>query len=215
MPAKCRREKSPVFRPSEIETIRRWIAAGAKMESAAEAQQVNQHDIGPIILRRCTACHGARRKEAGLDLRTKASMLKGGKSGPAIVLGKPDESLLVKRVRAHQMPPPTRLVEASVKPMETTELEVIVRWIAAGAPEVNIAPDVATHFARSACQRQGPQFLGISLAEMPTDSNCESRTTAVAQSDRCVYPAKARSQRPDASLRRPIGPRCFAGRRSI
>jgi mono/diheme cytochrome c family protein len=136
-------KKEPRLTESEIETIRRWIVAGAKTE-AAETQEFNQHDVGPIVMRRCTACHGARRKEADLDLRTKASMLKGGKSGPAIVLGKPDESLLIKRVRANQMPPPARLVEASVKPMEKTELDMIVRWIAAGAPEVEITPDVAT-----------------------------------------------------------------------
>ena len=33
----------------------------------------------------CAVCHGLRKQEAGLDLRTRASMLKGGESGPAIV----------------------------------------------------------------------------------------------------------------------------------
>ena len=42
------------------------------------------------------------------------------------------------------MPPRDRLVEASVKPAEPTEIEVLARWIATGAPEVAIAPDVAT-----------------------------------------------------------------------
>ena len=60
-------------------------------------------------------------REAGLDLRTKAAMLRGGKSGPAIVPGKPDESLLIKKIAPGQMPPPTRLVEASVKPIEPAE----------------------------------------------------------------------------------------------
>jgi hypothetical protein len=71
-------------------------------------------------------------------------MLRGGKSGPAIVPGKPDESLLIKRVRAGQMPPNNRLVEASVKPIEPAEIDVLARWIAASAPEVEVAPDVAT-----------------------------------------------------------------------
>ena len=48
------------------------------------------------MLLRCTACDGLRRQEGDLDLRTKASMLKGGKSGPAIVPGNPDESLILK-----------------------------------------------------------------------------------------------------------------------
>src|SRR5262249_9802220 len=79
-----------------------------------------------------------------LNLCSKESMLRGGKSGPSIVPGRPDESLLVKRLRLGQMPPPNQLVEASVKPLDSAELEVVTRWIAAGAPEVGIRPHVAT-----------------------------------------------------------------------
>ena len=50
---------------------------GAKIE-------LTQHDVLPILLRRCTVCHGIRRQEGGLDLHTRATMLRGGKSGPAI-----------------------------------------------------------------------------------------------------------------------------------
>ena len=71
-------------------------------------------------------------------------MLRGGKSGPAIVPGRPAESRLVQKVAAGLMPPPARLVEACVKPVEPAELAVLTRWIAAGAPEVAITPDVAT-----------------------------------------------------------------------
>jgi hypothetical protein len=42
------------------------------------------------------------------------------------------------------MPPSERLVEASVKPVADAEVEILTRWIAAGAPEVEIQPDVAT-----------------------------------------------------------------------
>ena len=130
---------------AEVEVIRRWIAAGARF-GAVEATEpaLTQHDVIPIVLRRCTMCHGLRRQEAGLDLRNKASMLRGGKSGPAIVLSKPEESLLIKKVRAGQMPPRDRLVEVSVKPIEPAEIDTIAKWIAAGAPEVHVAPDVAT-----------------------------------------------------------------------
>jgi hypothetical protein len=130
---------------SDVDLIRRWIAGGAKFDTSENggSATVTQHDVIPILLRRCTVCHGRHRQEGGLDLRTKAAMLRGGKSGPAIVPGKPDESRLVQKTRAGQMPPPDRLVEASVKPIELTEVDVLARWIAAGAPEVVIAPDVA------------------------------------------------------------------------
>ena len=53
----------------------------------AERPAVTQHDIAPLMMLRCTACHGPRKQEAKLDLRTRESMLRGGKSGPAIVPG--------------------------------------------------------------------------------------------------------------------------------
>ncbi len=135
---------------SEVATIRRWIEAGARSrakvddDGAGGVQQVNQHDVIPILLRRCTVCHGARVQEGSLDLRSRASMLRGGKTGPAIVPGKPEESLVIKRIHAEEMPPLTRLIEVSIKPIEPAETEIIARWIASGAPEVEIKPDVAT-----------------------------------------------------------------------
>ncbi|HBL43299.1 MAG TPA: hypothetical protein DDZ90_07885, partial [Planctomycetaceae bacterium] len=77
-----------------------------------------------------------RRQEASLDLRTKASILKGGKSGPAIKPGDPSGSLLIKRIHAGEMPPPRKLVSASVKPMQDNERELLSQWIALKLPEV-------------------------------------------------------------------------------
>jgi mono/diheme cytochrome c family protein len=135
---------------AEVETIRRWIAGGAPFHSGEEAKgattrtTVTQHDVLPILLRRCTVCHGMHRQEGKLDLRTRAAMLRGGKSGPAIAPGKPEASRLIQKARAGQMPPRDRLVEASVKPIEQAEIDLLARWIAAGAPEVALQPDVAT-----------------------------------------------------------------------
>ena len=60
-------------------------------------------DAHPFPQFGCTVCHGGRKKEAGLDLRTRDSMLKGGKSGPALVPGHPEKSLMVKKIEAGQM----------------------------------------------------------------------------------------------------------------
>jgi hypothetical protein len=140
-------EKKIRLSEAEVESLRGWIAAGAKFDASDGGSleaAVTQHDVLPILMRRCTACHGARRQEAGLDLRTKEAMLHGGKSGPAVVVGKPEESLMIKRIGLGQMPPPDRLVEGSVKPVEQAEAEIIAKWIAVGAPEVQVEPDVAT-----------------------------------------------------------------------
>src|SRR5262249_30193026 len=89
-------------------------------------------------------CHGLRRQEAGLDLRTKAAILKGGKSGPAMIPGKPGESLIVAKIKAGEMPPKKLLLDAKVKPVAPLELDKIARWIADGAPEVAEPPDLAS-----------------------------------------------------------------------
>jgi mono/diheme cytochrome c family protein len=132
---------------AEVALIRRWIEAGAPAvgprASTGTPAAVTQHDIIPLMLQHCTACHGTRRREAGLDLRSRAAMLKGGKSGPALVPGNPPQSLLLQKIHAGQMPPFQQLMKANVKPLTAGELERLTQWVALGAPEAAIEPDVA------------------------------------------------------------------------
>jgi len=125
----------------ETQTLSAWIAGGAKFRVAPQVKRkVTQHDAYPILLLRCTACHGTRRTEGGLDLRTRESILKGGKSGPAAVAGSAATSRLIQRVHEEQMPPRRLLVSVSVKPMTPLELQVLERWINAGLPVVESDP---------------------------------------------------------------------------
>src|SRR5260370_33354113 len=124
--------------------MRRWIGAGGKFDGGEKVETaVTQHDILPIVLGRCTACHGLRRQEGGLDLHTRAAMLRGAKSGPGIVPGKPEESLAIKRILLGQRPRPTRLLDGSAHPVETAENELLARRLAVGAAAVPIDPSVA------------------------------------------------------------------------
>ena len=132
---------------AEQKVIYRWIAEMGNATADVTTDpptNPSQHDVIPVMLRHCTACHGRHRQEAGLDLRNRAAMLKGGRSGPAIVPGNADASLIVQKIHAGQMPPFERLVEVSVKPVESTETAILVTWIELGAPENVIEPDVAT-----------------------------------------------------------------------
>lgn len=154
-------DKDPLSE-AEIDAIGRWIAGGARFADPAAADQpLTQHDVIPIMLLRCTVCHGLRKREAGLDLRSKAGMLAGGKSGPAIVPGKPEESLILQKINGGEMPPRRRVVEVSIKPMEPAEIEVLARWIAQGAPEaadpVAAADDAVTDADRQFWSFQRPR----------------------------------------------------------
>jgi len=123
--------------PDQIAIIRDWIDSGAQSRSHqidAAAGPVTEDDVIPIVLLRCAPCHGARHREGGLDLRSRAAMLKGGKSGRALAPGKPDESLLIRRLRRGDMPPKQGLDDVSTKRITGPEIERLVRWVAQGAP---------------------------------------------------------------------------------
>src|SRR5262249_6436264 len=97
----------PKLSGNEIALIRAWIDKGLTRPAAPEL--ISEADVLPIFQMRCVVCHGKRKQEGGLDLRTLVSRLKGGKSGPALVPGKPEESLLMQKIASGQMPPPKLL----------------------------------------------------------------------------------------------------------
>ncbi len=147
--------KNPVP-AEEVAVIGAWIDQIAA--KTLPAGKVTQHDVIPIILLHCTACHGPQQQMGGLDLRTKSSMLKGGKSGPAFIPGKPEESLMVRKVRSGAMPPKAGLLNAGVKPMSAAETEKLASWIAQNAPEVQTPPDRAGTSADPLVKPKDRQF---------------------------------------------------------
>ncbi|HZW31081.1 MAG TPA: PSD1 and planctomycete cytochrome C domain-containing protein [Isosphaeraceae bacterium] len=101
--------------------------------------------IRPVLAERCSPCHGARVKKpkGGLVLGTRDQMLQGGDSGPAIVPGDPESSLLIQAIRYHdealRMPPKGRLAPEQVAAFES--------WVKRGAPAPDTAPVPGTHEA--------------------------------------------------------------------
>ncbi len=118
---------------AEIETIREWIDAAGRTGELVAATVATETDVLPILQMRCGLCHGKRKQEGGLDLRTVESRLQGGDSGPALVPGKPDESLLLRRIVAGEMPPPDLLFANQIKAPNETEVALLRKWIADGA----------------------------------------------------------------------------------
>jgi len=88
-----------------------------------------EKDVLPILTKYCFTCHGQSSPKLGLDLRTAAGALRGSHNGPVIVKGKPDESLLWKKVSTRQMPP-----AVYGQKVPDTDLDVIKQWIEADAP---------------------------------------------------------------------------------
>lgn len=93
-----------------------------------------QRDVLPILQAHCLACHSASRSEGGLVLETPQAMRAGGARGPAVVPGKPQESLLVALASGASepaMPPPDN--EVGARPLAARALELLRRWIEQGA----------------------------------------------------------------------------------
>jgi nitrate/TMAO reductase-like tetraheme cytochrome c subunit len=82
--------------------------------------------IGPIFETRCGACHGATGSLQGLNLTSYQAALEGGASGPAILPGDPENSLLVQKQSGEQ---------PHFGQLAPEELDLVIQWIAAGAPE--------------------------------------------------------------------------------
>jgi hypothetical protein len=95
------------------------------------AEQVNffEQEVQPILQAQCLSCHGPEKKvRGGLRLTSREELLKGGDTGPAISVEKPEDSLFLKAIH-HQdlkMPPKGKLPQA--------QLDILTKWVKLGAP---------------------------------------------------------------------------------
>src|ERR1700704_4230428 len=96
--------------------------------SVADQREFFEMRVRPVLAKNCFACHTGSRM-GGLEMSGRETFLKGGKSGPAIVPGDPDKSLLLQVVaQTHErlkMPPQGKLAEAEIADLRT--------WIKDGA----------------------------------------------------------------------------------
>src|SRR5438105_12825755 len=76
-----------------------FVATGALAwaQQASEKIEFFEARVRPVLANHCYACH-TDSKLGGLRVDSRVALLEGGKSGPAIVPGRPEESLLVKAV---------------------------------------------------------------------------------------------------------------------
>ena len=96
--------------------------------------------IRPLFVQHCYECHSESKKvKGGLLLDARAGWAKGGDSGPAIVPGNLDESLLIEAVRYDgdfQMPPKGKLPDSAIRDLE--------EWVKRGAPDPRTGKAAAT-----------------------------------------------------------------------
>ena len=129
----------------------------------AQANVSFSHDIAPILLKRCTGCHGERTNQGGYRAHNFQSLLKPGASGLApIVAGKPTESLLFQRIVTRIKP--IRMPKSD-DPLSPAQVELLRRWIAEGAQYD--AADKAAPLKSLLGPRQHPDSPTVYRAAVP------------------------------------------------
>jgi hypothetical protein len=99
----------------------------AKLDPAAV--QFFEAKVRPVLAEHCFKCHGPQKQRASLRLDSRAAILKGGDSGPAVVPGQPQKSLLIDAINhgdVVQMPPTGKLLPQAIADLSA--------WVRMGMP---------------------------------------------------------------------------------
>ncbi len=108
------------------------LAANAAEQPAisSEAREFFEKSVRPILANHCYKCHGPKKQKGDLRLDSRAAILAGGQTGPAMTPGKPEDSELVLAISydpsGYQMPPTGKL--------DDDQIAAITKWVKMGAP---------------------------------------------------------------------------------
>jgi hypothetical protein len=137
----------------------------AEEPGGAEGVRFFREKIEPVLRAECYRCHSseAEKVKGGLRLDSHEGLLRGGDTGPAIVPGKHEESLLIQAIRHEEglaMPPKKpRLPEGVVADFE--------KWVGMGAPDPRTGPSVAAEGAWPDAVRRHWAFQAVRKPEPP------------------------------------------------
>ena len=159
--------------------------------SPSDQRLTFEQHIRPILKAHCFECHGEGAELAGgLDLRLKRFLIAGGDSGSAVVPAQPPASLLLTRASAGEMPP-----GEESKKLTSIQLELIRKWILAGAPLARPEPEsLARGFQFSS---DDLEFWAFQPIRRPTLPEVQQRAPGLNPIDRFV---QARLEQRGASL---------------
>jgi mono/diheme cytochrome c family protein len=102
---------------------------GAEVAPTPEQVTFFEAKVRPLLAENCVKCHGPDKQKSGLRLDSRAALLAGGDSGPAVEPGNPEESLLIAAIRHDdllKMPPSKKLAPE--------QIAALTAWVQMGAP---------------------------------------------------------------------------------
>jgi mono/diheme cytochrome c family protein len=92
-----------------------------------------QQRVKPIFDANCMRCHGGMNHRGGLNMDTRAGLLKGGHDGSVLVPGNPEQSLLIKLIR-HEGPANDPMPMPPRGKISDADIATVTAWVKAGAP---------------------------------------------------------------------------------
>jgi hypothetical protein len=148
--------------------------------AAPSTEQVEffEAKVRPVLARHCYKCHSseADKVKGDLFLDTRAGVLKGGKTGPAIVPGQPDKSLLITAIRYAdpdlQMPP-------KGEKLGETDIANLVAWVQMGAPDPRVGSGTASAGKKPARPADHWSFRPVVRPAVPNVSVADGRENPI------------------------------------
>jgi WD40 repeat protein len=101
------------------------------LDPGAAAKISYRKDVAPILKRHCISCHTKNEAEADLNMDTVKLFIRGGKKGPAIVAGKPDDSLAIQMVTGVKKP----AMPHKQAPLPPAKIQTLRLWVLGGAKD--------------------------------------------------------------------------------
>jgi hypothetical protein len=121
-----------VRKPILIYTVLSTVLGAAPQQTSPTADQIEffEKRVRPILVNHCYTCHSADTQPHGeLRVDDRNGLLTGGNSGPAVVPGHPEESLLLQRIRSAD---PKRRMPREGTPLTEAEIKDLATWISDG-----------------------------------------------------------------------------------
>ena len=146
--------------------------AAQQKPSPSDPAAFYRNEVRPILTQNCTTCHSAGKPAGGLDLTTRAGLLKGGPSGTSFSAAAPEESRLLKAIQYQgvQMPPSGKLPQK--------QIDTLVRWVKMGASFAPVAKaaEAPSHMVPPAVTAETKRFWSFQPVRRPKAPGVQNRS---------------------------------------
>jgi hypothetical protein len=125
-----------IFWVCAVLLLRTFGTAAAESPTPVQIEFFEGH-IRPTLANECYTCHGAKKQEGGLRVDFRAGLLKGGDSGPALLAGHAEKSLLIQAIQHESAD--TKMARDHPK-LAASVIADFVTWVNSGAPDPRDQP---------------------------------------------------------------------------